>query len=103
MAAVGLSSSADFSEVAERFISIASAEVVPFYERNADVDAADAAILGAFNFIMDLARDAGSNEAEAQKELFDSFAGRLPAAMEAQRQALLNSMADAPEVWRINR
>jgi len=55
----------------------------------------------AFNGIMDLARDAGSNEAQSQKELFDSFAGRLPAAMEAQRQALLESMEKAPEVWRV--
>ena len=55
----------------------------------------------AFSGIMDLARDAGSNEAQSQKELFDSFAGRLPAAMEAQRQALLESMEKAPEVWRV--
>jgi phosphoenolpyruvate carboxykinase (GTP) len=55
----------------------------------------------AFSGIMDLARDAGNNEARSQKELFDSFAGRLPAAMEAQRQALLDSMEKAPEVWRV--
>ena len=54
----------------------------------------------AFSGIMDLTRDAGSHEAQSQKELFDSFAGRLPAAMEAQRQALLDSMEKAPEVWR---
>ena len=55
----------------------------------------------AFSGIMDLTREAGSSEAEAQKELFDSFAGRLPEAMEAQRQALLESMKNAPEVWRV--
>ena len=55
----------------------------------------------AFHGIMDLSREDGSNEAEAQKELFDSFADRLPAEMEAQRQALLSHMEGAPEVWRI--
>ena len=55
----------------------------------------------AFSGIMDLTRDAGSNEAQSQKELFDSFAGRLPEAMEDQRQALLESMKNAPEVWRV--
>jgi phosphoenolpyruvate carboxykinase (GTP) len=54
----------------------------------------------AFSEIMDLARDDGSHEAESQKELFDSFAGRLPDEMEAQRQALLSDMQDAPDVWR---
>ncbi len=49
---------------------------------------------------MDLAREDGSNEANSQKELFDSFAGRLPDAMEAQRQALLSDMENAPEVWK---
>jgi phosphoenolpyruvate carboxykinase (GTP) len=54
----------------------------------------------AFSGIMDLARADGSQEAESQKELFDSFAGRLPEEMEAQRQALLSDMEDAPEIWR---
>jgi phosphoenolpyruvate carboxykinase (GTP) len=53
-----------------------------------------------FSGIMDLAREDGSREAETQKELFDSFAGRLPEEMEAQRQALLSDMADAPDIWR---
>ncbi len=56
----------------------------------------------AFSGIMDLARDAGSDEAEAQKELFDSFAGRLPKAMEVQRQALIENLKNAPEVWRVS-
>lgn len=54
----------------------------------------------AFSGIMDLARDDGSQEAESQKELFDSFAERLPEEMEAQRQALLSDMEGAPEIWR---
>jgi len=54
----------------------------------------------AFSGIMDLARADGSQEAESQKELFDSFAGRIPEEMEAQRQALLSDMEDAPEIWR---
>jgi phosphoenolpyruvate carboxykinase (GTP) len=53
-----------------------------------------------FSGIMDLAREDGSNEANSQKELFDSFAGRLPDVMEAQRQALLSDMENAPEVWK---
>lgn len=53
-----------------------------------------------FSGIMDLAREDGSNEANSQKELFDSFAGRLPEEMEAQRQALLSDMEGAPEIWR---
>lgn len=54
----------------------------------------------AFSGIMDLASEDGSQEAESQKELFDSFADRLPGEMEAQRQALLSDMEGAPEVWR---
>jgi len=54
----------------------------------------------AFSGIMDLASEDGSHEAESQKELFDSFADRLPEEMEAQRQALLSDMEGAPEVWR---
>lgn len=53
-----------------------------------------------FNSIMTVDRAAGEHEAEAQKELFDSFGAKLPAEMEAQRQALLATFADAPEVWR---
>jgi phosphoenolpyruvate carboxykinase (GTP) len=53
-----------------------------------------------FRGIMDLAREDGSREAETQKELFESFAGRLPEEMEAQRQALLSDMANAPDIWR---
>ncbi|CAN0499510.1 unnamed protein product [Discosporangium mesarthrocarpum] len=53
-----------------------------------------------FNSIMTVDRTAGQNEAEAQKELFDSFGDKLPPEMEAQRQALLATFAEAPEVWR---
>ena len=53
----------------------------------------------AFNSIMTLDRSAGQNEAEAQKEMFDSFGDRLPPEMEAQRQSLMATFADAPEIW----
>jgi phosphoenolpyruvate carboxykinase (GTP) len=52
-----------------------------------------------FNSIMTVDRAAGEHEAEAQRELFDSFGDRLPAELEAQRQALLASFAGAPAIW----
>jgi phosphoenolpyruvate carboxykinase (GTP) len=54
----------------------------------------------AFDSIMTVDRAACQNEAEAQKELFDSFGDRLPPELEAQRQALLATFAAAPQVWR---
>jgi phosphoenolpyruvate carboxykinase (GTP) len=53
-----------------------------------------------FNSIMTVDRAAGEHEADAQRELFDSFGDKLPPEMEAQRQAMLATFADAPEVWR---
>ena len=53
-----------------------------------------------FNSIMTVDRAAGEHEANSQRELFDSFGDRLPPELEAQRQALLASFADAPAVWR---
>ena len=54
-----------------------------------------------FASIMDIDTAAGRAEAEAQKELFDSFDSSLPDEMETQRQALLQRLDAAPEVWRV--
>ena len=54
-----------------------------------------------FASIMDIDTAAGRAEAEAQKELFDSFDGALPDEMETQRQALIRRLDAAPEVWRV--
>ncbi len=54
-----------------------------------------------FNGIMDIISDQGRQEAEAQKELFDSFDDHLPSAMEDQRQAQLKRFQSAPDIWRI--
>ena len=54
-----------------------------------------------FNGIMDINCEKGREEAEAQKELFDRFAGQLPDAMESQRQAQLERFQAAPDIWRI--
>ena len=56
-----------------------------------------------YDGLMAIDRDKGREEAESQKELFDSFADRLPPEMESQRQALLTRLADAPSVWRVTR
>ena len=54
-----------------------------------------------FASIMDIDTAAGRAEAEAQKELFDSFDGALPDEMETQRRALIQRLDAAPEVWRV--
>ncbi len=54
-----------------------------------------------FNGIMNIDSSQGRQEAEAQKELFDSFDNHLPTAMENQRQAQLERFEAAPDVWRI--
>ncbi len=55
-----------------------------------------------YSGIMDIDREKGLEEAEAQKELFDSFEDRLPPEMEAQRQALKERLSSAPVVWQIS-
>jgi len=55
-----------------------------------------------FSGIMNIDREKGLEEAEAQKELFDSFEDRLPPEMEAQRQELKERLDKAPEVWQIS-
>jgi len=52
-----------------------------------------------FNNIMSIDRKKGIEEANAQKELFDSFGDNLPPEMEAQREALINRLKKAPTVW----
>ena len=54
-----------------------------------------------FASIMDIDTAAGRAEAEAQKELFDSFDDALPDEMETQRRALIQRLDAAPEVWRV--
>ena len=55
-----------------------------------------------YSGIMNIDRERGLEEAEAQKELFDSFEDRLPPEMEAQRQELKERLDKAPEVWQIS-
>jgi len=57
---------------------------------------------GDFGGIMDIERAGGTEEAEAQKELFESFADRLPPEMESQRLALAERLQTAPEVWHVS-
>jgi len=54
-----------------------------------------------YDRLMTIDRDKGLGEAESQKELFASFADRLPPEMEAQRRALLARLDDAPAIWRV--
>jgi phosphoenolpyruvate carboxykinase (GTP) len=57
---------------------------------------------GDFGGIMDIERAGGTEEAEAQKELFESFADRLPPEMESQRLALAERLQTAPDVWHVS-
>jgi phosphoenolpyruvate carboxykinase (GTP) len=52
-----------------------------------------------FYGIMDINREGGIKEAEALKEYFASFGDVLPPELEAERKALAESCAKAPEVW----
>jgi phosphoenolpyruvate carboxykinase (GTP) len=54
-----------------------------------------------FHAIMDIDRAEAKREAEDQKSFFAGFGARLPAAFEAQRQALARRVDAAPEVWRL--
>ncbi|MDG2032603.1 MAG: phosphoenolpyruvate carboxykinase (GTP) [Rhodospirillales bacterium] len=54
-----------------------------------------------FSGIMDIDRDRGLEEADAQTELFDSFEDRLPPEMETQRQALKDRLAESPHQWHV--
>ncbi len=51
-----------------------------------------------FNDIMDIDRDKGLEEVDAQTELFDSFEDRLPVEMETQRQALKDRLGKSASV-----
>jgi phosphoenolpyruvate carboxykinase (GTP) len=55
-----------------------------------------------YDRLMAIDREKGREEAESQKELFASFADRLPPEMEAQRKALLSRLDRAPAVWRVS-
>jgi phosphoenolpyruvate carboxykinase (GTP) len=52
-----------------------------------------------YQTITDIAREGGQAEAEALKEYFGQFGDHLPPELEAQRQALADRLAKAPEVW----
>ena len=52
-----------------------------------------------FKKIMDIDQQKGLEEAEAQRELFDSFKDRLPSELESQRQALKDRLKKAPPIW----
>ena len=45
-------------------------------------------------------RAAGLAEAEDQREFFDQFGGHVPAALEQQRERLIERLNRSPEVWR---
>jgi phosphoenolpyruvate carboxykinase (GTP) len=52
-----------------------------------------------YQTITDIAREGGQAEAEALKEYFGQFGDHLPPELEAQRQALADRLAKAPDVW----
>ena len=54
-----------------------------------------------FNSIMDIDRDKAMEEADAQKDLFDSFEDRLPPEMERQRQFLKDRLGESPQRWKL--
>ena len=53
----------------------------------------------AFEHLMEVDRAGAMADAEDQTELFGRFGDKLPAEMERQRQAQIERLADAPEVW----
>ncbi|MDP6951293.1 MAG: phosphoenolpyruvate carboxykinase domain-containing protein, partial [Alphaproteobacteria bacterium] len=55
----------------------------------------------AFRDIMDIDRDAALAETEAQTDLFQSFADKLPSALEDERRALATRLGEGEKVWRI--
>ena len=54
-----------------------------------------------FSDVMDINCEAGMQEADAQKELFDRFEDRLPPELEVQRLALAARLDQSPKVWRV--
>ncbi len=58
---------------------------------------------GTFYDLMAVARAAGREEAESQKELFERFGHHLPKELELQRELLIERLERAPEVWELQR
>ncbi len=54
-----------------------------------------------FYELMQVEREAAKAEAEDQTSHFSKFGDKLPPEMEKQRKALLDRLAKAPEVWRL--
>ncbi len=54
-----------------------------------------------FNKLIEVDRAEGQAETDDQKSHFDRFGAHLPDEMEAQRQALVGRLEEAPEVWRL--
>ena len=54
-----------------------------------------------FYELMQVEREAAKAEAEDQMSHFSKFGDKLPPEMEKQRKALLDRLAKAPEVWRL--
>jgi len=54
---------------------------------------------GVFNKLIEVDRAAGQAEARDQEAHFDLFGDHLPEEMEVQRQALIERLENAPEVW----
>ena len=52
---------------------------------------------------MNIEREKGIAEADAQSDLFDRFEDRLPQELEAQREALKKRLENAPPVWQVGR
>ncbi|MCW8915141.1 MAG: phosphoenolpyruvate carboxykinase (GTP) [Magnetovibrio sp.] len=54
-----------------------------------------------FEHLMEVDKAGAMADAEDQTNLFDKFGDKLPAEMEAQRQAQINRLNDAPDVWKM--
>ena len=51
--------------------------------------------------LMQIDQQEGIAETEAQKELFERYGDRLPAALEEQRRQVLERLRQAPPVWKL--
>ncbi len=56
-----------------------------------------------FGGLMEVGRDAGTEEAQAHEQLFDRFYGRLPNEFIFERELLMSRLWRSPEVWELGR
>ena len=57
---------------------------------------------GRFYTLMEVGRDAGTQEADAHEQLFDRFYGRLPKEFIFERELLKSRLWRSPEVWELS-